>query len=268
MRRLSLAARAVFAAVVVTGTLTDVPGRSAPASGTLLVGDFHVHAMPGDGFLPVWEIQREASRRGVDVIAITNHNHSLALRIGQRLGLLTGYPIVIPGQEVTSPSFHMTAVGVTTMVDSDLSAREALDAIHAQGGVGIAAHPFKRSWIDADVEALRRLDGAEVAHPSMAMRPSWDAELRAFYETARQVNPDLAAIGSSDFHGGRVGLYCTHVTVDEVSQEGILEGIRRGRTVALGPRQSACSGAVPDYGLHTVLALVALVSLAVVVVRS
>jgi hypothetical protein len=204
----------------------------------------------------------------VDVIAITNHNHNLALRIGQRLGLVAEYPIVIPGQEVTTRSFHMVAVGVTAMIDSGLSAREALDAIHAQGGVGIAAHPFAASWRDADVEALRRLDGAEVAHPASRMRPEWGPELREFFQRARAVNPDLAPIGSSDFHGGRVGHYCTHLTVDDVSRDGVLAAIRHGRTVAFGPEQRMCGPERSAYGLHTVFALMALLALAVVVVRS
>ena len=81
--------------------------------------------MPGDGFLPVWEIQKEAARRGIDVVAITNHNHNLAWRIAQSLGLLAEYPLVIPGQELTTPTFHMAAVGVTS-----------IEPVKRTGGVG------------------------------------------------------------------------------------------------------------------------------------
>ena len=261
MSRTGLVAVAVFVGVLVVGTLVDEPRQTAPPSPQTLIGDFHVHAMPGDGFLPVWEIQKEAARRGVDVIAITNHNHNLAMRIGERLGLLADYPLVIRGQELTARTFHMAVAGTTTVIDSGLSAAQALDAIHAQGGVGIAAHPFARSWRDGDVEALRKLDGAEVAHPAVKLRPEWGPELRAFYERARRVNPDLAPIGSSDFHGGRVGVYCTQLTVSEASQAGVLEAIRQGRTAAFGPGQSVC----PEirYGLPTVIALAALVALVV-----
>ena len=265
MTRVRVVAIILYAAAVLAGTLTDVPRRQAPASPARLIGDFHVHAMPGDGFLPVWEIQKEAARRGIDVVAITNHNHNLAWRIAQSLGLLAEYPLVIPGQELTTPTFHMAVVGVTSMVDSRLSAREALDAIHAQGGVGIAAHPFAKSWTDTDVEALRRLDGAEVGHPSIAMRASWDAELRAFYERARRENPRVAAIGSSDFHGGQLGRYCTALDVPEPTARGVVDAIRGGRTTAYGAPSPPCPAVAADRGLHTAIALAGLLALAVLI---
>jgi predicted metal-dependent phosphoesterase TrpH len=266
MNRVTWSALSIFIGATIAGTLTDMPRRTTPVFPGVAVGDFHVHAMPGDGFLPVWEVQREANRRGLDAIAITNHNHQLALRIGRRLGLLSDYPIVIPGQEVTARTFHMAAVGINATIDSELGARAALDAIHVQGGVGIAAHPFAKAWRDTDVDALRRLDGSEVGHPAIALRPEWARELREFYERARAVNPDLAAIGSSDFHGGRIGAYCTHVTVHAPTQEAVLQAIREGRTAAYSPGQSVCPA--DQYGVHTVLAFVALLSLAIVVGRS
>jgi hypothetical protein len=46
-------------------------------------------------------------------------------------------------------------------------------------------------------------------------------------------NPSLAPIGSSDFHfGGALGLCRTYLLVDEISERGVLEAVREGRTVA------------------------------------
>jgi hypothetical protein len=186
--------------------------------------------------LPVWEIQREAERRGLDVVAITNHNRSLAMPLARASGLLGDYPIVIASQELTTPHFHIAAIGVRNMVDWRLPAVDAIDAIHAQGGVAIAAHPVPASWTDADPRALAILDGAEVAHPTILGARKRQFQLREFYERARTLNPRLAAIGSTDFHGGApLGLCRTYLLVDEVSREGVLDAIRRGRTVASGP---------------------------------
>jgi hypothetical protein len=251
-----------FAAAVLAGTLTDVPRRAAPASPAVLAGDFHVHAAPGDGLLPVWEVRREAERRGLDVIAITNHNHALASRLSRWAGLESAYPIVIHGQEVTTSGFHIAAVGVATMVESRLPAREAIAAIHAQGGVAIASHPIDDSWTERDIEALSALDGVEVAHPVVLASAEWKQEVEEFHRRARAVNPDVAAIGSSDFHGGPIGRCRTFLVVDEPSAAGVLEAIRRGRT------EARCGG--PDaagfgYGLPTWIALAALGALAVTV---
>jgi len=45
----------------------------------ILAVDFHVHAQPGDGALLPWDLAREARRRGLDAIAITNHNQMIGI---------------------------------------------------------------------------------------------------------------------------------------------------------------------------------------------
>jgi hypothetical protein len=236
MTRMRLAGAGAFAAAVVAGTISDVTVKAVPGGTTVLVGDFHVHGMPGDGALPVWEIQREAGRRGLDVVAITNHNDNSSLRLANGLGLVKAYPIVIPGEELTTRDFHMAAVGVTTMIDPRLPARDAIAAIHAQGGVAIAAHPVATEWRVEDPEALKALDGAEVAHPIILGGSKWDVQLREFFQRTRAVNPDIAPIGSTDYHMAMpLGLCRTYLIVDEISREGVLDAIRRGRTVASGP---------------------------------
>ena len=217
-------------------TLGSVSDRGAPepdrhATPVVLTADFHVHAFPGDGMLPVWELRREAARRGVDVIAITNHNHSIAARLPT--GGSERLPLVIPGQEITTPGFHLVAVGVREMVDWRLPLREAIAAVHAQGGVAIAAHPVPDSWRVRDEDALRALDGTEAVHALGETYSRGRYQLREFYRLVRGLNPRAAAIGSSDFHGNApIGRCRTHVIVDEVSEAGVLDAIRRGRTVA------------------------------------
>ena len=272
----------VFVAAAVAGWAMDVPRSTAPHDPALLVVDFHVHAMPGDGMLPVWEIQREAGRRGLDAVAITNHNHNLASRIARRLGLIGDYPIVIDSQELTTPDFHIAAVGASELIDWRLPAAEAIAAIQRAGGVAIAAHPGNESWRVTESDAIRTLDGTEVAHPSVLDAGSEPSEIRIFFEQARGVNPDIAAIGSSDFHwGGPVGVCRSYVAVDEASRDGIVDAVRRGRTVAVcpggritgnadlveraGSRLSNEPAATFGYGASTWIALGALLALGVAV---
>ena len=280
MSRRQMIAVGLFVAAVAAGTATDVPRPTAPRSTTVLSADFHVHAAPGDGVLPVWEIQREAARRGVDVIAITNHNHNVASRLARLTGLVKSYPIVIDSQELTTGNFHMAAVGVSHMIDWRLPAPEAIAAIHAAGGVAIASHPGTHSWKVQGDAALKLLDGVEVAHAAVIFERDAELEMREFYERTHAVNPTVAPIGSSDFHVGAPMSPCrTYVLTPTATREGVLDAIRSGETVSTCPggritgsdehRRLAADRMVVEqptrfgYGLSTWIALAALVALAV-----
>jgi predicted metal-dependent phosphoesterase TrpH len=231
----ALAALALLVGVTV-GTLVDtVPGRVVPRSGDnwILAGDFHVHAFPGDGTLAAGELRREAWRAGLDVIAVTNHNQTLAAHLVARSGR-SGEPLVMVGQEITNPGYHLIAVGITVTVDADQPAAEAIRAVHAQGGVAIAAHPSRKYWSAFDDDALALLDGTEAAHAAMRGDGEFAADLRDFFERARQQNSTIAAIGSSDFHSSpALGLARTYIVARERSEGAVLDAIREGRTVAV-----------------------------------
>jgi hypothetical protein len=208
------------------------PSRDIPRAGGrfVLTADFHVHAFFGDGGVAPWELAGEARRRDLDVIAITNHNQLFAARLAARQA---SSPIVMAGQEVTAPRFHIVAAGIREVVDWRLSASEAIRAIHAQGGVAIAAHPVPQSWGADDPAALALLDGSETAHSAAIRSPRARLELAEFFRGAAARNPSLAPIGSSDFHfGGGLGQCRTYLFVDEISEAGVLEAVRAGRTVA------------------------------------
>ena len=168
------------------GTFADerpIRSRSRDGEFWILAGDFHVHAFPGDGSLTPPDLRDEAVRAGLDVIAITNHNQTVTGRFAEWIGGGTDGQILISGEEVTHPDYHMIAVGITRAVRADRPAVEIVDAIHAQGGVAIAAHPTP-SFRGYDDGALARVDGTEVAHPA------GDAEERrefiAAFERARR----------------------------------------------------------------------------------
>jgi hypothetical protein len=197
----------------------------------VLSGDFHVHAFVGDGGIPPWMLQRQAARAGLDVIAITNHNQTLAGRLGRWAASASDGPLVLVGEEITGRTFHLIAVGIEQPVNWDQPARAAIDDIHAQGGVAIAAHPLYGFAEGYDETALAELDGLEAAHPD-SLAPEIGVQFEEFYQRAMVRNPEVAAIGSSDFHtNGPLGLCRTYLLVRERSQAGVLDAIRAGRTV-------------------------------------
>jgi hypothetical protein len=232
-------ARAIAAIVllagIIVGTVADtVPDRTSPRAGEywVLAGDFHVHAFPGDGALVPWALREEARRAGLDVFALTNHNNMVAVRLWRQLGGSANGPIVVGGEEITNPAYHLIAVGIGHVVEGTQPAALAVDAVHAQGGVAIAAHPGRRYWNAYD-SVMTRLDGAEVAHPAADTDARMREDLLAFSRRAVAERGHLAAIGSSDVHVvAAMGTCRTYLLVRERTEAGVIDAIRDGRTVA------------------------------------
>jgi hypothetical protein len=202
----------------------------------VLAADFHVHGFPGDGALPAWALRSEARRRGLDAVALTNHNQRLAGRIGRMIAGDDATPLVLRGEEITAAHYHIAAIGLERAIPGTLPAAEAIAAVHAQGGVAIAAHPSAAFWRGFDDTAQATLDGAEIAHPMIIGDPIARAQLIAFTRSTHELNPHVAPIGSTDFHFRKpLGLCRTYVFAREYSEAGVLEAIRAGRTVAVDP---------------------------------
>lgn len=237
-----MAARRLACALLVLGvgadSLADRTARPAPLQRGgyfVMAADFHVHSFFGDGALAPWLLVRQADRLGLDAIAITNHNRVWPARLARWFARRAGGPIVLLGDEVTARTFHIAAVGVERPVDWTHTAAAAIEGIHAQGGIAIAAHPGLRFWPAYDAAALAALDGAEREHPDSYQGPaaaSANRRFAIFFKGARAYQPRLAAIGSSDFHVvGSPGFCRTFVFAREPSASGILDAVRAGRTV-------------------------------------
>jgi hypothetical protein len=230
---------ALVAAAIAAGTFADRPRRNPPLTlggYRVLAVDFHTHSsMWSDGALTPWGLVLEAERQGLDAFAITAHNETWDAQVGQRFSRMVGGPIVLVGEEIVRPSYHLIAAGITATVSFMQSAGAAIDEVHRQGGVAIAAHPDTDFWAGFDGPAMQRLDGSEICHPS-ALVPEFvlKEDVQRNYEAFAARAP-VAAIGSSDFHGiGPMGLCRTYVFVDTVSERGILDAVRARRTVVYG----------------------------------
>ncbi|MGE5816357.1 MAG: CehA/McbA family metallohydrolase [Acidobacteriota bacterium] len=218
----------------------------------VLAADFHVHSFPGDGALLPWDVAREAHRRGLDAIALTNHNHMLEWDlVTAARPLMPKDMIVLAGEEVTSPGFHLAAVGIRGPVRWSRSAADVIDAVHAAGGVAIAAHPGHPSSQAYDEAALRALDGVEAAHPLKETDEQRRRAVEAFYARVLAANPSIAAIGSSDFHqNAPIGSSRTFVFATERTEAGILDALRAGRSAGCDLRGDT-TGAEPWARLST-----------------
>ena len=213
------------------GTLSDLPRRNPRivlGGYRVLAADLHVHSFPFSwATLGPLNTVLEAQRQGLDVIAMTGHNHVWVAKAGRWFSRLTGTPTVLVGEEIVAPRYHLLAIGIEKTVSWKQSAADAIGEVHRQGGIAIAAHPLAPFWPAYDAGAMSNLDAAEVLHPVIYTRPQTYAELQQFYGRGPRT-----AIGDSDFHGlGPMGLCRTFVFARDDSQSSILEALRDRRTV-------------------------------------
>jgi hypothetical protein len=238
MRALPLRAiaLALLAIGIAAGTIADRPQTTPPlivGGYRVLAADFHVHSATwSDGALTPWGLVLEASRQGLDAISINGHQQvsdgKVARWFAERIGGVT----VLIGQEIVTPDHHVVAVGIDRVVDAELSVEGQIADIHRQGGVAIAAHPFPSFWPAYPKPVRQQLDGAEVCHPIIFGREDARQQLAEF----RDGFPNLAPIGSSDFHGsGRLGICRTYVFARDASAPAILDALRARRTVVFTP---------------------------------
>ncbi len=226
-------------------------------------GDLHLHTAHSDGAClshrgvkvpcPVFKTLEAASARGLDFIAVTDHN---ATSQNQSLRELAPYYddlLLIPGREVTTFQGHANVFGPTGPLDFQLGSPRApslghiLDEVAALGGVFSINHPGMPSgeacmgcgWSAPDtpydrIGVMEVVNGGALAISGgkadglFSGIPAWEAQLNA--------GRRITAIGGSDNHDATldpakppaVGVPTTVVHASELSQAAILAAIRAG----------------------------------------
>ncbi|MCC6445010.1 MAG: PHP domain-containing protein [Armatimonadetes bacterium] len=212
-------------------------GRRLPhAAPGILYIDTHVHTcFSHDSFADTEQVLINAARRGLDAIAITDHNEIRAVSYARQLiprlkeqRLLPQHFLLIPGEEVSSADGHIGALFCEEFIPPGLPAGETIELIRQAGGLAVAVHPFGRSALKEKCRVFP-FDAVELYNQSILI-PGDVARTLAICRT-----PELARLprlGASDGHNERdVGASYTAVAVTEVSLGGLREAIEAGRTV-------------------------------------
>ena len=107
--------------------------------------DLHIHTTHSDGAASVPELLAHvAAHTDLRLIAITDHDSIAGAQLATRLARDVGIEVVV-GEEVSTADGHLLALFIDRLVPSGRSAAKTIEAIHAQGGLAIAPHPFDRS---------------------------------------------------------------------------------------------------------------------------
>jgi PHP family Zn ribbon phosphoesterase len=194
-----------------------------------ILADLHIHSTFSDGALAIPEIVDLYGRNGFGAIAITDHLCEGETVLGKAAGYLNRtltpatFPLyreilrteaerarkeygmlLVPGFELTknsvrnSRSAHIVALGVEEWISADGpiegGVEEICDAIHAQGGLAIAAHPVSTRRLEKQTYHL--WDRREILSEYF---DAWEvASGKTIFEEV--LSSGLPMIASSDMH--------------------------------------------------------------------
>jgi len=121
--------------------------------------DLHIHTTASDGVATPGEVlDWVCTKTDLKVIAIADHNTNLGAIEAARIVRERDLPIeVIIAQEVESSDGHIIGLWTPELVRPSMNAADTVAAIHAQGGLAVAAHPFApRLWSRAGLDRGNR----------------------------------------------------------------------------------------------------------------
>lgn len=204
--------------------------------------DMHIHSLYSDGTASVRSILDHVERAtDLDVVAITDHERIDGALRALELHAAGDYAFdLVVGEEITTRRGHVLALFISERIPALRPLDETLAAIHAQGGIAIAAHPMAPLPLSVGRRSLREVrdhehegvyfDALELFNPSHAgrMRQAQRMALNA-------AELGLPGVGNSDGH--------------------VLEGIGTGATSFPGHtaddyRRAVEEGSVTPEGAH------------------
>ena len=243
-----------------TGLVADQPAvlreplRAGPA---WYRGDLHLHTAHSDGQCPsqtgkmvpcpAFFTVDAAARRGLDFIAITDHNATSQYDAMRELQPYFDKLLLIPGREITTFEGHLNLLGTTGFLDFRLAPghignmNTLLRDARELGALTSINHPRAPTgeicmgcgWTPDPPADMSLLGAVEVVNggsqdPQFSGIPFWEHQLDLGFR--------LTAIGGSDSHRpmtpldqfGSVGRPTTVVYASDLSTPAILSGIRAG----------------------------------------
>ncbi len=151
--------------------------------------DLHIHSMHSpDSMSRPTKIVGRARHLGLAAIAVTDHDSWSGCREARSVS--DGVPLIVPGAELKTDKGDLLALFVEEPILTRRWA-EALDAIHAQGGLAVVPHPAESRALSSDDIGLA--DAVETFNAKCSKASNERAS-----ELARKLG--LPGIASSDAH--------------------------------------------------------------------
>jgi len=220
-------------------------------------GDLHMHTAHSDGQCPsqtgkmvpcpLFFTVDAAARRGLDFIAITDHNATSQYESMREVQPYFDKVLLIPGREITTFHGHINVLGTTDFLDFRRGSNQVPDMnsllrnADRLGGLTSINHASLPSgeiclgcgWTPTTDVDMRLLTAVEVVNGGSAKLGLLDIP---FWNKQLDKGCRLSGIGGSDNHrpmdpldqAGSIGSPTTVVYATELSTPAILAGIRAG----------------------------------------
>jgi predicted metal-dependent phosphoesterase TrpH len=170
----------------------------------LSTADLHLHTIHSDGHCtPAELVNHVLTKTDLRVIAVTDHDAIAGAYEAQRCATGSSLEVII-GEEISTREGHLLAYFIHELIPPGMSARDTIAAIHEQGGLAVAAHPY--DWMVRSLGhygMMRHAGGAEpywafdaIETMNASLRPR-SANVRAAID-ARTLG--IPAVGGSDSH--------------------------------------------------------------------
>ena len=138
------------------------------------------------------DLVRTAEKKQLAVLCITDHN---SIRGAVEAKKLATSVEIVTGSEILTLDGDLLGLFLTDDIPKGRTAEETIDAIHAQGGLAIAPHPFSSHCDSLGLKITElKLDGVELFNA--AHRDGYTNEAAQKMSS----NLDLAFVGGSDAH--------------------------------------------------------------------
>lgn len=122
--------------------------------------DLHVHTTASDGKIKPEEIIERAREKGLDCIAVTDHDTMDGYRKAKETVPDDGF-LLIPGIEVSTEKGHILVLG-TEKEPKTKDFEELLEFAEENNAITVGAHPFARVKDEIEPKYLKRLDAIEI----------------------------------------------------------------------------------------------------------
>lgn len=203
--------------------------------------DIHIHTnYSKDGMSQIKDIVSIAQKKGMDAIAVTDHNSIKAWPEAIKVSKQLNFPIIL-GDEINSKQGEVIGLFLKEKIEGDhKEARFVMEEIKKQGGLVIIPHPFhgRLSFKDDLYKYINLIDGIEVIN---GRRLFTEPDKKAFDFAIKH---NLAVTGGSDAHCaqpvGDTYTECEANTLEEFKQ-----AIRNKKSQAKGKKSNIIYSLAP-----------------------
>jgi len=190
--------------------------------------DLHVHThYSGDAKTTLEQVVRYARKKGLDGVAVTDHDTVTGAR---RLAKQEGF-LVIPGIEVSSLHGHILGLNITEPVPPKLDMTRTVEKIRRLGGIAVIAHPSVviKTGLGTNISAASHIDAVEVINAS-----AFPFLLSTYLGRRLAHRLGLPQTAGTDAHyPEEIGNAYTIIEADS-NRDDVIEAIRQDKTEPLG----------------------------------